>query len=704
MKYQVPKELKRKREDKKISRKNKKKQNETTMRVIEKEGTITSININGLKQQKLAILENYILEKKPEVIMIQETHIRAEELTYDMKIEGYSHGVTEREEGQKKGGGLLMYWKENIQADMWKPEGKHIENEVNKERMWLLTEGPERLAIANIYMCTQSKKRNEHTYVQWNTKIYNMIRTEIEIFKEQGFNIILIGDFNGHLGQMGGQLQQNNPLTNINGRLAIAFIREQNLQLLNSYEQTGKIFTRKEEAKGDRKEALSCLDLALVDQNIDTDGWTFTIKDPEQTLINSDHSMIEVAMKNTYIQKENITTKSNRPKYNLTHETDYTEYKEAIRILNKRNPQRIFNRQSIEAQSLYLHKIIKEAGKKLEKQPKTTNPGARRRIKQHTRKLIKERDTIWETIKTGRATINEINIHKELSKEIKRQIAETISETRNKQRYQLTMRDPTRAKFWKLMKRVPNNKKDISALKNEKGVIVFETQELGDIIYKSFTKRLNGSTTKKSKKKQKRMFQDKYGKKLTKEVTKEEFNSIINKVKNNKAAGPFGIKAEFIKYGGDNLHRYIILWLNKMLTNGKVPATLKAGRVKLIYKRGSSFDPLNYRPITLSSVLLKILTRILNTRLTNLLEDQNLLSDKQYGFRKNKSTQDAIFIVTTAIEQAKKEKDNAAIAFVDLKAAYDKVTNKYKIPHKHNNQLKINKKIKIKNNKKLTIY
>ena len=91
---------------KKISRKNKKqKQNERTMRVIEKEGTITSININGLKQQKLAILENYILEQNPEVMLIQETHIRAEELTYDMKIEGYSHGVTEREEGQKKGGG-----------------------------------------------------------------------------------------------------------------------------------------------------------------------------------------------------------------------------------------------------------------------------------------------------------------------------------------------------------------------------------------------------------------------------------------------------------------------------------------------------------------------------------------------------------------------------------------------------------------------
>ena len=111
-----------------------------------------------------------------------------------------------------------------------------------------------------------------------------------------------------------------------------------------------------------------------------------------------------------------------------------------------------------------------------------------------------------------------------------------------------------------------------------------------------------------------------------------------------------------------------------MLTNVRVPATLKAGRVKLIYKRGSSFNPLIYRPKTLSSVLLKVLTRIRNTRLTDLLEDQNLLSDKQFGFRKNKSTQDAIFIVTTALEQAKKVKDNSAIPCVDLKATYDKVT------------------------------
>ena len=49
-------------------------------------------------------------------------------------------------------------------------------------------------------------------------------------------------------------------------------------------------------------------------------------------------------------------------------------------------------------------------------------------------------------------------------------------------------------------------------------------------------------------------------------------------------------------------------------------------------------------------------------RLTEVIEKQHILSDKQFGFRKGKSTQDAILVLTIVIEKAKQNKNDAAFA------------------------------------------
>ena len=113
-----------------------------------------------------------------------------------------------------------------------------------------------------------------------------------------------------------------------------------------------------------------------------------------------------------------------------------------------------------------------------------------------------------------------------------------------------------------------------------------------------------------------------------------------------------------------------------MLKEGKIPEFLKQGRVTLIYKKDDCLDPANYRPITITSVLLKLFTRVLNVRLDRVAERQKFLTEQQFGFRKNKSTADAIFVITTAIEKAKQEGMDAGLASIDLKAAYDMVCRK----------------------------
>ena len=85
-------------------------------------------------------------------------------------------------------------------------------------------------------------------------------------------------------------------------------------------------------------------------------------------------------------------------------------------------------------------------------------------------------------------------------------------------------------------------------------------------------------------------------------------------------------------------------FFNIILDSGNILSDWTRGIIIPIYKnKGSKRDPANYRPITLLSCLGKRFTSILNKRLYKYLDENNLLSETQSGFRKEYSTIDNIF-------------------------------------------------------------
>ena len=82
-------------------------------------------------------------------------------------------------------------------------------------------------------------------------------------------------------------------------------------------------------------------------------------------------------------------------------------------------------------------------------------------------------------------------------------------------------------------------------------------------------------------------------------------------------------------------------------------------------------DPGNFRPIALTSCLCKTVERMINARLMWSLESQGLLSEKQCGFRKNRSTLDHLVRFETFIRNAFVKKEHVLTIFFDLEKAYD---------------------------------
>ena len=90
-------------------------------------------------------------------------------------------------------------------------------------------------------------------------------------------------------------------------------------------------------------------------------------------------------------------------------------------------------------------------------------------------------------------------------------------------------------------------------------------------------------------------------------------------------------------------------------------------------KKNDKKDVNNYRGITLVSCFSKIFTGVLNNRIANWIENNGILSDAQFGFRKNRSTTDAVFVLHSLIQYVLNRKTRLYCAFVDLKKAFDSV-------------------------------
>ena len=79
------------------------------------------------------------------------------------------------------------------------------------------------------------------------------------------------------------------------------------------------------------------------------------------------------------------------------------------------------------------------------------------------------------------------------------------------------------------------------------------------------------------------------------------------------------------------------------------PNAFKIAEVILIDKSNEKHIPTNYRPISRISNIAKIFEKIIHNRITNFINSCDLLTKNQYGFRKNRSTNDALFQLSNMI-------------------------------------------------------
>ena len=115
---------------------------------------------------------------------------------------------------------------------------------------------------------------------------------------------------------------------------------------------------------------------------------------------------------------------------------------------------------------------------------------------------------------------------------------------------------------------------------------------------------------------------------------------------------------------------------NVSLRSGVFPDDWKLAKVKPLYKKWDRYDIQNYRPISIISVFVKLLERLMFNRLIPFLYKNKILTEAQNGFRKGKCVETAIQSYIETIQEALDKGIHSIGIFIDLTKAYDTLNHK----------------------------
>ena len=140
-----------------------------------------------------------------------------------------------------------------------------------------------------------------------------------------------------------------------------------------------------------------------------------------------------------------------------------------------------------------------------------------------------------------------------------------------------------------------------------------------------------------------------------------EIRKALKKLKKGKAQGPDGIIAEMLKSASPPLEKILMLMFNRIFSNAEFPDEWRTGNIINLHKGGSPFDINNYCGITLNSVLSKVFSILMNERLNQYIESNNILNGAKIGFRlKARTVVDHIFVLRKNFDKYVK-KDNCPV-------------------------------------------
>jgi predicted transcriptional regulator len=160
------------------------------------------------------------------------------------------------------------------------------------------------------------------------------------------------------------------------------------------------------------------------------------------------------------------------------------------------------------------------------------------------------------------------------------------------------------------------------------------------------------------------------------EVTRDMIIKKIDNLKTNKSAGPDGIYPRVLKELKLEIVCPLLHLYSSSLREGKLPQIWKLGHVSPLFKKGNKHLVNNYRPISLTSIICKLIESIIKDSIVSHLEQNALIVPSQHGFIKGRSCVTQLTEVLDIWSNAIDHSSSIDALYLDFAKAFDSVPHK----------------------------
>ena len=573
---------------------------------------------------KMDEIQLYAYEIDPDIICVQETWATEKITNAELHINNYN--IFRNDRKHKKGGGCLIYMKEKLHASPI----EHLSE--NSETLWCKIRTEEGMMIIGVcYNSPSANKADEDV-------LHRVLKKTCEAY--ENCSIIIVGDFNH------GSINWDRMTANAEDE---AFMEITQDLFLSQHVQ--------DPTRGDR-----ILDLTLSNKP----EIICELKVGEQF---SDHNIITF---NIIVKTETVTNKELIYDY---ARGNYNEFKRHLRNIDWSHE---FKDQDVNSQYEFLKQTMNEA-------TKLYIPTKQRRKA--------NRRPIWMTGKADRARKKKYKLWKRYTGT--KQYEDYVEYKKHLNKARKACRKAKKEFEMKLAKNIKLDPKSYFNYVNSKrkvkesvgpllsdGEEISDDEEMAKVLNNYFrsvyTKEDDSNVPNATE-----IFNGTKDEELNNiQITEEMVEEKIKNLKSNKAAGPDQMHSNILKELSDELVKPLTIIFKHSLETSEIPYDWKIANVAPIYKKkGSKNQSTNYRPVSLTSQVCKMMESIIRDSILRHLEKYHLIKESQHGFTNRKSCLTNLLTFMDDITKMTDLGNSVDILYLDFSKAFDTVPHK-RLVHK----------------------
>ena len=564
----------------------------------------------------------YVMSEKPDIVSITETWLNISEkhLIAEVNIPGYNMFLNCRE--NKRGGGVILYIKDTISAteinkvNRSAHEAVYVKVKINKKD----------LIIATIY-------RPPKTTIENDKLLYDEIETVVKTKTS-----IICGDFN---------------LPHINWRL------------FTSDNEGSRLIKLMKKLYLSQFVSEPTLDNNILDIVLASDSDLIYACEVGEILSNSDHKIIRCKINCNIDAKENTILVPNYKKGNILRLKTELQEVNWRSVLNNKNVEQMctnFTNILLEAENKWIPKVRKRING-------TTNP---QWMTNDIKLLINKKKKAYTNYKRSKSDADFIRYVT-----AKRYCEKVIRKSKRNLEINISQQAKTNPKkFYQYIRSKKTIKDKIGPIRDVDNKLVSDCKNMAKILNSFFQSVF--ITEDISSLPNVLPMPMRFDNEMLKidEINENDVARYLRNLNPNKSTGTDLVSSRLLCECQDELVFPLKLLFNKSLQEGIVPSLWKCANVTPIFKKGNKCEAGNYRPISLTSVIIKIFERIIKDKIVSFLDRHKLIIDTQHGFRNNRSCLTNLLEFYNYVFSNYDERIPSDIIYLDFKKAFDTVPHK----------------------------